>query len=110
EAWRNLIEQVKQSGSTLHFIGLLSDGNVHSHEQHLYAMLRQARQDGVRRVRIHVLFDGRDVSEKSAELYAGRLSKVIVELSASDYDIAVASGGGRMHITMDRYEADWSIV
>ncbi len=108
--WLDLIQYVKKSHGTLHFLGLLSDGNVHSHEQHLYAMMRRAKIDGISRVRIHVLFDGRDVAEKSAEIYAARLQAVIAELKTKDFDVAVASGGGRMNVTMDRYEADWSIV
>lgn len=108
--WRHVITAVKQAKSTLHFLGLLSDGNVHSHENHLYAMLRQAKVDGVSRVRVHALLDGRDVGEKTAEIYASRLEKVIGELRSPSFDIAVASGGGRMTITMDRYEADWSMV
>jgi 2,3-bisphosphoglycerate-independent phosphoglycerate mutase len=92
---------------TLHFVGLLSDGNVHSHEKHLHAMLREAHRSGVARVRVHILLDGRDVPETSALTYVERLEAVLSELS-SDYRIA--SGGGRMITTMDRYEADWKIV
>jgi 2,3-bisphosphoglycerate-independent phosphoglycerate mutase len=95
---------------TLHFIGLLSDGNVHSHEDHLHALLRAAKKDAVRRVRIHILLDGRDVAEKSAEIYISRLKNVMTELCDQSFDVAIASGGGRMRTTMDRYEADWSIV
>lgn len=108
--WNQIIEQVKRKNSTLHFIGLLSDGNVHSHENHLYAMLRQAKQSQVKKVRIHVLFDGRDVGEKSAEIYIGRLISVLSLLKSADFDVEVASGGGRMQITMDRYNADWDMV
>lgn len=107
-AWKEIVSGAK--GHTLHFLGLLSDGNVHSHQDHLHAMLRQAKADGVRRVRIHALLDGRDVGEKTAEVYAERLNKVIRDLSSADFDVAVASGGGRMHITMDRYNADWPMV
>ena len=105
ETWREMIQH-----NTLHFIGLLSDGNVHSHENHLHAMLRQAKKDGVRRVRIHVLLDGRDVGQKTAEVYVERLERLLSELNGADFDARVASGGGRMVITMDRYEADWSMV
>lgn len=110
ETWRSMVDYVKTRNSTLHFLGLLSDGNVHSHEQHLYSMLRHAKQDGVRRVRIHVLFDGRDVSERSAETYVARLEAVMAELRGPNFDVQAASGGGRMHITMDRYNADWGMV
>ncbi len=110
EAWQKIRHQVASNQSTLHFLGLLSDGNVHAHEDHLYAMLRRAKQDGLKRVRIHILFDGRDVGEKSAETYVARLETVLAELRSERFDVAVASGGGRMQITMDRYEADWPMV
>lgn len=108
--WKELVAGVKKSSGTLHFLGLLSDGNVHAHEKHLHEMLRQARKDGVAKVRIHALLDGRDVGEKSAEIYVQRLNTVIKELKSPVFDIDVASGGGRMRITMDRYNADWSMV
>ncbi len=108
--WTDLVKQIRERRSTLHLLGLLSDGNVHSHEQHLYAMIRQAKKDGLTRVRLHVLLDGRDVGEKTAEVYVGHLQKVIDDVSGPDFDIRVASGGGRMTTTMDRYEADWSMV
>lgn len=106
--WKELIQRAQHN--TLHFIGLLSDGNVHSHEQHLYALLRQACTDGAKHLRVHVLFDGRDVGEKSAEVYVDRLEKVLAEIRLRGCDAWVASGGGRMRITMDRYEADWAMV
>ena len=108
--WRQVLGAIAKTSKTLHFIGLLSDGNVHAHEDHLYAMLRQAKFEGCRRIRVHVLFDGRDVGERSAEIYVERLNCVMEELRSSDCDIQVASGGGRMHITMDRYNADWGMV
>ena len=110
KAWRELIDAVKSRGGTLHFLGLLSNGNVHSNEEHLYAMMRAAKRAGVQRVRVHVLFDGRDVGEKTAETYVDHLEQVIEELRGPDFDVQVASGGGRMHITMDRYGADWDMV
>ena len=73
-------------------------------------MLRRAKQDGMKKVRVHVLFDGRDVGEKSAEMYVERLEEVMAQLRSSDFDVQAASGGGRMRITMDRYEADWGMV
>jgi 2,3-bisphosphoglycerate-independent phosphoglycerate mutase len=110
ETWQKIQRQVAANHSTLHFLGLLSDGNVHAHEDHLYSMLRQAKKDGLKRIRIHILFDGRDVGEKSAEIYIARLETVLAELRSDAFDVAVASGGGRMQITMDRYEADWPMV
>ena len=108
--WRDLLSYVGMHHGTLHFLGLLSNGNVHSHEQHLYAMLARAKADGVKRVRVHILFDGRDVGEKSAETYVERLERTMAELRSPDFDVRAASGGGRMRISMDRYEADWGMV
>jgi 2,3-bisphosphoglycerate-independent phosphoglycerate mutase len=110
KTWKDLISKVKKENSTLHFLGLLSDGNVHSHEQHLYAMLREAKREGVKKVRIHILLDGRDVGEKSADIYVERLEQLMGQLRDGSFDIQVASGGGRMNITMDRYNADWDMV
>ena len=109
--WRWLVDGVKEAGTTFHWIGLLSDGNVHSHEEHLYAMLRRAAQEGVQRGRVHILLDGRDVSEVSALTYVDRLEGVLAEINGSTgFDYQIASGGGRMTTTMDRYEADWAMV
>jgi len=108
--WKRLMERVAESGEPLHFLGLLSNGNVHSHIDHLLAMLRRAHADGVKRVRVHALLDGRDVPETSALEYVAQLEAVLQELRDAGGDYCVASGGGRMHITMDRYEADWSMV
>lgn len=110
DTWKDLISRASGSGKTLHFIGLLSDGNVHSHENHLHSMLRKAAEQGAKRLRVHALLDGRDVGEKSAEIYVERLEKVLGELRESGIDAQVASGGGRMTTTMDRYEADWAMV
>jgi 2,3-bisphosphoglycerate-independent phosphoglycerate mutase len=104
--WREAVERVGSDG-TLHFIGLLSDGNVHSHIDHLEAMIRRADAAGVKRIRIHPLLDGRDVGETSALEYVDRLEECLATVGA---DARIASGGGRMLVTMDRYEADWSIV
>ena len=108
--WPEVILPCVRDGSALHFIGLLSDGNVHSHEDHLHAMLRRAAADGCRRIFVHPLWDGRDVPERSALTYLDRLEAVLAELRATGVDARIASGGGRMVTTMDRYEADWSIV
>jgi len=102
EAWKHVI-----SHGTVHFIGLLSDGNVHSHQAHLHAMLRAAKNADIKRARVHILLDGRDVPKCSALEYVDALEQVLTELGG---DYAIASGGGRMVTTMDRYEADWSVV
>ncbi len=109
--WQKLIANVKEKGSTLHFIGLLSDGNVHSHIDHLKAMVTEAKKEGVKKVRVHALLDGRDVGEMSALDYFDPFADFLKELSADGtFDAAIASGGGRMVITMDRYNADWDMV
>ena len=59
--WKELIANVKATGGVLHFLGLFSDGNVHSHIDHLKAMITEAKKEGVKTVRIHTLLDGRDV-------------------------------------------------
>lgn len=109
--WHQLVEQAEKTGQTFHFVGLLSDGNVHSHIDHLFAMLRQCAKEGVKRARIHALLDGRDVYEKSALQYIEKTEQVLSELKAQyGVDYRIASGGGRMVTTMDRYNADWEIV
>jgi 2,3-bisphosphoglycerate-independent phosphoglycerate mutase len=110
ETWRRLVGRVRESGEPLHLIGLLSDGNVHSHIDHLFALLRRADADGVERARVHVLLDGRDVGETSALEYVEPLEALLAELRDAGRDYRIASGGGRMLVTMDRYEADWRIV
>ena len=108
--WNNLVSNVKTTGGALHFIGLFSDGNVHSHIDHLKAMIVKAKEEGVAKVRVHVLLDGRDVGETSALDYILPFEEFLSELRDNHFDIKIASGGGRMKITMDRYEADWSMV
>ena len=108
--WIELVNGVKEKNSTMHFIGLFSDGNVHSHIDHLKALIEAAKRDGVKKVRVHVLLDGRDVGETSALDYVCPFEEYLSSLRSADFDIAIASGGGRMQITMDRYEANWSMV
>jgi 2,3-bisphosphoglycerate-independent phosphoglycerate mutase len=110
--WQKLIRYCREHNGTLHFIGLLSDGDVHSHIKHLEAMLEHlARVDKLPRVRIHILLDGRDVGETSALDYVDRLEALLKKLNEEAHvDYRIASGGGRMKITMDRYEADWNMV
>lgn len=112
EVWKALVERVKEDNKVFHFIGLLSDGNVHSHIDQLLALVKQCAQLGVRRVCLHVLLDGRDVYEKSAMTYIDKTEAVLKEINGSNknFEYRIASGGGRMVTTMDRYNADWSIV
>lgn len=108
--WQDLVARTVGEARTFHFIGLLSDGNVHSHIDHLFALLNRAARDGVKKIRVHVLLDGRDVRPTSAMQYVDRLEAQLTALRDSGVDAQVASGGGRMTTTMDRYEADWAMV
>ncbi len=112
DTWKKLITRAKDNGKILHFIGLLSDGNVHAHIDQLIALVRHCAQEGVKRLRLHVLLDGRDVYEKSALTYIDRIEAVLKEVNTTvkGCDYCIASGGGRMVTTMDRYNADWTIV
>ncbi|MFA5561479.1 MAG: 2,3-bisphosphoglycerate-independent phosphoglycerate mutase [Eubacteriales bacterium] len=110
DTWRDLTAPLCTHGGTLHFIGLFSDGNVHSHIDHLKAMIVRAKEEGLPRVRIHILIDGRDVGETSALEYIRPFEAFLAELRGADFDCRIASGGGRMSITMDRYEANWHMV
>ena len=110
DTWQTIVNNVKTSGGVLHFLGLFSDGNVHSHIDHLKAMIVRAKEEGIKTVRVHILIDGRDVGETSALDYILPFEDFLASLRTADFDIKIASGGGRMKITMDRYEADWSMV
>jgi len=110
DAWKEIIANAKDHNSTLHFLGLFSDGNVHSHIDHLKAMILRAKQEKQKRVRIHILLDGRDVPETSALDYVEPFEAFLAEVRDDDFDVRIASGGGRMNITMDRYEANWGMV
>ena len=110
QAWKEIIENVNSKNSTLHFLGLLSDGNVHSNISHLIKMIRQAKLEGAKKVRVHILLDGRDVPATSAITYVDQLNDALNELNDANFDGQIASGGGRMKITMDRYQANWKMV
>ena len=111
DVWRELVANAKDNDSALHFIGLFSDGNVHSHLKHLEAMLKKAKEQGVQKARVHALIDGRDVPPTSALDYVDRFEAFLAEINADgSVDYCMASGGGRTNITMDRYNADWSMV
>ncbi len=107
KGWNEVIGNAVTKGSTLHCIGLFSDGNVHSHLDHLKAMIVEANRRGVKKLAVHALIDGRDVGETSALDYTGPFEAWITTVNPN---YGIASGGGRMFITMDRYEADWSMV
>lgn len=110
EAWQQIVAGAKAGRGVLHFIGLFSDGNVHSHIDHLKAMVVQAKAEGVKTVRIHALLDGRDVPETSALDYVVPFEAFLRDISTGGFDARIASGGGRQTITMDRYDANWPMV
>jgi 2,3-bisphosphoglycerate-independent phosphoglycerate mutase len=113
--WKKLVANVKKagagpSGGAFHFIGLFSDGNVHSHIDHLKAMVDRCAAEGVKKVRVHILLDGRDVGEQSALEYVEPFEAFLASHDAKGLDYKIASGGGRQYITMDRYNANWEQV
>jgi len=109
--WLKLINHINNNNRTLHLIGLLSDGYVHSHISHLFGLLYGLLNSNIKKVRIHTLFDGRDVPPQSATLYIEELKKVLDNImEAGEFDYKIASGGGRMRVTMDRYNSDWNVV
>ncbi|MDX5408598.1 MAG: 2,3-bisphosphoglycerate-independent phosphoglycerate mutase [Thauera sp.] len=114
EAWQQIVAGAKAGANgkagVLHFIGLFSDGNVHSHIDHLKAMVLRAKEEGVPTVRIHALLDGRDVPETSALDYVVPFEAFLQDISRDGFDARIASGGGRQTITMDRYDANWPMV
>ncbi len=109
-AWQQIVAGAKAGRGVVHFIGLFSDGNVHSHIDHLKAMVVQAKAEGIQTVRIHALLDGRDVPETSALDYVVPFEAFLAELSTDAFNARIASGGGRQNITMDRYDANWPMV
>ena len=114
EAWKEIVAGARAGSNgkagVIHFIGLFSDGNVHSHIDHLKALVLRAKEEGVQSVRIHALLDGRDVPETSALEYLEPFEAFLSETNKGGFDAQIASGGGRMCITMDRYDAHWSMV
>ena len=110
DVWADITARA-EAGGTVHFIGLLSDGNVHSHIDQLYALVDRCAEQGFPRVRVHALLDGRDVGEKTALDYVVPTEERLERISdEKGLDYGIASGGGRMKVTMDRYNADWNIV
>ena len=112
EAWKGAIEQVLMRDGfeprTLHFAGIFSDGGVHSHISHLEQMVQRACMEGVRKIRVHAIFDGRDVPPQSEPKYIQRFETFTKKFLGED--VKIASGGGRMTTVADRYENDWSMV
>src|SRR5258706_621299 len=110
ETWQHVVARGVAGSGAVHFLGLLSDGNVHSHLDHLEALLDAAAKAGCKRLYVHALLDGRDVPPTSALEYVDRTERYLSKLRAAGIDARVVSGGGRMNITMDRYDADWAMV
>ena len=108
--WQQIVQRAK-NGGTVHFIGLLSDANVHSNTEHLYGMVNKLAELNIENVRIHPLLDGRDVPPRSALNYINPTEELLKKIrEQTGFDYVIASGGGRMNVTMDRYGADWSVV
>ena len=108
EAWREAVRRVLADGGTLHFAGIFSDGGVHSDINHLMLMMARAYQEGVRKMRVHAVFDGRDVAPQSSLIYVRKFEEFAKRFI--DADIRIADGGGRMVYVADRYENDWQVV
>lgn len=110
DVWNEAVQHGRSG--TLHLIGLHSDGGVHSTTQHLYQLLRKAADQGVRNCAVHILHDGRDVPARSALDYIETTEAELdgINNAAEGRNFRIASGGGRMRITMDRYGADWKMV
>lgn len=109
QTWKDIVSRVTSNNSTLHFMGIFSDGNVHADISHLEKMTARAKQDGIQHIRVHMLADGRDVPPQSEPKFIQRYEKFVQDLG-DDMDYRIASGGGRMVITADRYESDWGMV
>ena len=107
---KTTLDLLSNSSQSVHFIGLLSDGNVHSHIDHLLALIDRCAAEGIERVFVHPLLDGRDVEKASAHIYVNQLEEKLKSIDSSGERYTIASGGGRMQITMDRYEANWGMV
>ena len=94
EAFLAAMENCKKNNSALHLMGLLSDGGVHSHNSHLYALLELAKRSGLKEVYVHCLLDGRDVPPSSGKDYVAELAEKMQEL-----------GIGKIATVMGRYYA-----
>ena len=103
-----LISVTQANFRTLHFAGIFSDGGVHSDIRHLEKMIERAYQQGVRRIRVHCVYDGRDVPPQSEPKFTQRLERFMATFA--DADFKIADGAGRMVATADRYENDWPMV
>ena len=94
EALQNAMNAAKKEGAALHLLGLLSDGGVHSHNEHLYGLLAMAKEMGVKDVFVHCLMDGRDVPPTSGKSFVEALQAKMNEI-----------GVGKVATVMGRYYA-----
>ena len=97
EEIKKVMHHVKENGSKLHFMGLVSDGGVHSHINHLLALLDMCKQERISNVYVHVFTDGRDVPPKSAYTYIKQVEDKLHEIGFG----TIASISGRYY-AMDR--------
>ena len=97
EEIKKVMHHVKENGSNLHFMGLVSDGGVHSHINHLLALLDMCKQERISNVYVHVFTDGRDVPPKSAYTYIKQVEDKLHEIGFG----TIASISGRYY-AMDR--------
>ncbi|PCI73816.1 hypothetical protein COB28_03580 [Candidatus Dependentiae bacterium] len=95
--WQRFLKDIVRDKKRLHFLGLLSDGGVHSHEEHLYALIKSSHAAGVKEILVHAWLDGRDVAPRSAQEYLSRLDSICQELGS----VSIASLSGRLY-AMDR--------
>ncbi|MFD2679409.1 2,3-bisphosphoglycerate-independent phosphoglycerate mutase [Bacillus seohaeanensis] len=93
----NAINSAKEKGTNLHIFGLLSDGGVHSHIEHLYSLLGLAAKEGVKNVYVHAFLDGRDVGPQTAKEYIASAQKKMEETGVGEF----ATISGRYY-SMDR--------
>lgn len=110
ETWQDLTNNCLENGKALHFLGLLSDGNVHSNISHLIAMLKRPGSWAFADATAISCWMGAMSRATSALTYVDELEQTLASLRGEGFDYAIASGGGRMQITMDRYEANWPMV
>ncbi len=104
QALCDVMDGCRKRGTSLHLAGLVSDGGVHSHNRHLYALLKMAKERGVERVYVHALLDGRDVPPTSGERYIEELEAECARVGAGE----IATVAGRYY-GMDR-DTQWSRV
>ncbi|KAI3491271.1 hypothetical protein L1887_44404 [Cichorium endivia] len=103
---------IKESfaNNTLYLIGLMRDGGVHPRLDQVQLLLRGASERGAKKIRVHLLTDGRNILDGSSLGFAKILENELSELRKKNIDAQVASGGGRMYVTMDLYENDCEVV